>query len=154
MAEKGDQKMAYDPTAPTESERSGAYFLIWPGAVGSAVLLLAQFVALPRAFSGFATLAIATSLLVAILSSRNDVYFRHLADVSSKFAMGVVALWFCAAAIIYTGQGGHILGELAAGARPLQFNTGRAFNWFNGETITVAVALAFHVRFLIGQYRG
>ena len=145
--------MSYDPTAPTEDERNNAYFLIWAGTAGSVILLMAQFLALPNAISTVAILAIATSLLVAILSRRNDDYFRHLTQVASKFAMGVIALWFGFAAVIHMANGGHFLGVLAAGATPMEVAAKTASDWISAETVTVIVALAFHVRFLAERYR-
>jgi hypothetical protein len=145
--------MAYDPTAPTEGERSVAYYFVGTGAVANTVLLAAQLAALPRWMTGVCIMAVAVSLLVATFSSRNDDYFRHLSFTASRFAMGVIAIWFCLAAVTRIGNAGYFVGELAAGVEPAaSIATGPA-SWFTAEILAIAVAMAFHGRFVVERYR-
>ncbi len=145
--------MAYDPTTPTESERSVAYYIVGAGAVANAALLFAQFVAVPRWIAGACILAVAASLLVTVFSSRDDDYFRHLSLTSSRFAMGIIAIWFCVAAIIHLGDGGHFVGELAAGGQPSENTSAGPAGWFAADTLAVTVATAFHIRFVFERFR-
>jgi hypothetical protein len=145
--------MAYDPTVPTEGERNNTYYFIWIGALGTAVLISAQLLALPRWIIGLSTLAAAASLLVAILSSRNDDYFRHLTHIASRFAMGAIAIWFFIAAVLFAGDGGYFVGELAAGVTPVGNATSGPAAWFTADVLAIIVTMAFHIRFLIERYR-
>jgi hypothetical protein len=145
--------MAYDPTVPTESERSVAYYIVGIGAAANAVLLSAQLVSLPSWIAYGCVLAVAASLLVAILSSRNDDYFRHISFVASRFAMGVIAIWFCLEAIIHAGNGAQIVGILAGGGQSGGNPAAGPKDWFASETLAVTVAMAFHIRFFFERYR-
>lgn len=146
--------MSYDPTAPTEGERSNAYFQIWVGAIGSATLLFAHIVDVPRAIATVAALAVAISFVVAILSPRNDDYFRHLVQIASQTAMAIIALWFCFAAVIEIGNGGNLLGQLAAGVKPSPMALSKVEHWIRAEAVILIAAMAFHIRFLIARYIG
>ena len=145
--------MPYDPMAPTPSERSAAYYIVGVGAAANLVLLSTQWVTLSSLVSGGCILAVATSLLVAVLSSRNDDYFRHISSVASRFAMGIIAIWFCLAAIIHIGNGAQLIGEWAGGGLSGENVTAGPNDWFSSETLAITVAMAFHIRFFFERNR-
>ncbi len=145
--------MPYDPMAPTRSERSAAYYFVGVGAAANLVLLSTQLIPLASLVSLGCVLAVATSLLVALLSSRNDDYFRHVSGVASRFAMGIIAIWLCLAAIMHAGNGAHLIGELAGGGLPGENVAAGPNDWFASETLAITVAMAFHIRFFFERYR-
>lgn len=145
--------MAFDPMAPNESERSAIYYVVGVGAAANVILLSTQLVSISSWVSNGCILAVAASLLFAIFSSRHDDYFRHLSSVASRFAMGVIAIWFCVAAIIHAGNGAQYIGELASGGKPGEnFTPGRA-EWFASDMLPLTVAMAFHIGFFFERYR-
>jgi hypothetical protein len=98
-------------------------------------------------------LAVAASLIVATFPSRNDDYFRHLVHVASRFAMAVIAIWFCIVTIVYVGNGAHFAGELFAGATHSGYASNEITGWFTAEMLAIVVGLAFHIRLLVERYR-
>ena len=145
--------MPYDPMAPTRSERSAVYYIVGVGAAANLVLLSTQLAPLASLVSLGCVLAVATSLLVAVLSSRHDDYFRHLSCVASRFAMGIIAIWFCLAAIIHIGNGAQLIGEWAGGGLSGENVTAGPNDRFSSETLAITVAMAFHIRFFFERYR-
>ncbi len=146
--------MPYDPTAPTENERSIVFAAVWVGGAANAVLLAGHTFTLPQAVTTAALAVTGALVFVTVLTGRQDDYFNALRNRGLRWGMGAVALYLFAAAILSLTSVSYSFGYAAAVNEMPDIAPGSGGLPFDGLLLAIVAALAYHLGFITAMFRG
>jgi hypothetical protein len=147
--------MPYNPTAPTEKERSGAYHGIWLGFAANIVLVIAYFGALPFEVNFLCLLLAGTWIVLFNLSGRFDDYLYTLRNEGLRWSVTFVGLWLLGWGLVAIGADAHEVGVAAASGRFARDMAGAAPPFMaDGYLMMILTSLAFYAGAAFAWARG
>lgn len=147
--------MPYDPSAPTEKERSNAYVMMYFGLAASLVLVVSLFVSLPSLIIGLSLMIAGSLAAVMTTSNRFDDYFMALTRTGMAWALTVVGLRLILTglAFIYSlsYNSGFALGSGGLAPDDAEFILPAMFN--DAYALAVVTSFAFYAGFAFARLR-
>lgn len=144
--------MAFDPTAPTDEERSRIFAFVWLGFAANAALMASYLFDLGAtpAFLGLT----GAMIFVTMFSNRYDDYYAALRNSGVRWGMGVIALYLFAGAVLSAFAGGNVVGAWAASGSMPDIARAQPGIMDDGFLLAMVAGLAYHVGFAVARIRG
>lgn len=146
--------MSFDPTAPTDEERSNIFVSVWFGLAANAILLVSYVLDFGQGIT-VPTLAVTGAMIfVTLFTNRYDDYYNALRDNGLRWGMGVIALYLFAGAIMSFAAGGNIIGYWAGSGELPDLGRGSPGFMADGFLLAIVAGLAYHLGFVVARLRG
>ena len=146
--------MSYDPYAPTEKERSYAFFVAWIGLVISLLVLATRFFPIWTSVQLLLMLALGCLLVVFTMTRRMDDYFNALRNVGLGWGLSVVGLWLAASGLVAVFNLSHHGGfMLASDGRLPRQDYGLPPLLHDAQLLAILASIGFFSGFLFARLR-
>ncbi|MEL7728470.1 hypothetical protein AAG612_02920 [Citromicrobium bathyomarinum] len=144
--------MPFDPTAPTDEERSRIFAVVWFGLGANAVLLASYLfeLGITPPFLGLT----GAMIFISMFSNRYDDYYAALRNSGMRWGMGVIALYLFGGAMLSVFAGGNIVGSWAASGEMPDLARGNPGLMADGFLLAIVAGLAYHLGFTLARLRG
>jgi len=144
--------MPFDPTAPSDEERTNIFWIVWIGSAANAVLLASYLfeLGITPPFLGLT----GAMIFVSMFSNRYDDYYAALRSSGMRWGMGVIALYLFASAMLSLLGGSYSVGVWAASGTMPHPVRGNPAIMADGFLLAIVAGLAYHLGFAIARLRG